>query len=441
MLSEGDRILDRYEVLSVIGRGGMGTVYRARDDESEMDVAVKVCKTDLARNARHARRLEHLFDNEADVARVLNHPNIIRVLRAEVKDGHWYFVMEFIEGGETLEHRCHPEHLLPVPRVIEILIQCAQALDHAHRQGVVHRDVKPRNILLTGDGQVKIADFGIALVIRQDHDRTQVVGNVGSLLYMAPEQIERGESTARSDIFSLGVIGYQLLTGTHPFRENSLSRSARRITREAHGDLMTARPDLPPLLGGLLDRALKKHPAGRYASALEMAADLTLILEDLGESGGRRVPLRDKLSLAQSLSFFEGFDEASMTAVLNTALWRRFDGGQRITREGGSARVFFVLANGTAGVYRGTHRLDVLGPGSSFGELGFLLPEPANTEVVALEPCTVLKMRAGALEHLAEPARLKLQTALMRSIATRLARGMDALAVQLANPRCQNSPK
>lgn len=441
MFSPGDRILDRYEVRAVIGRGGMGTVYRARDTQSAVDVAVKVCKTAGARNARHARRLEHLFDNEADVARVLSHPNIIRVLRAECEAGLWYFVMEFIEGGETLEHRCHPERLLPVARVIEILIQCAQALDHAHRQGVVHRDVKPRNILLTADGQVKIADFGIALIVRQDHDRTQVVGNVGSLLYMAPEQIERGESTARSDIFSLGVIGYQLLTGTHPFREDSLSRSARRITREAHGDLLTARPDLPPLLGGLLDRALKKHPAGRYASALEMAADLTLILEDLGETGGRRVPLRDKLTLAQSLSFFEGFDEDSMTAVLNTALWRRFERGQRIAREGADARVLFVLANGSAGVYRGALQLDVLGPGSSFGELGFLLPEPVNTEVVALEPCTVLKIRAGAIEHLVDSARQKMQAALLRSVAARLARGMDALAVRLADPPCQNYPR
>ena len=423
----GERV-GRYLIGREIGRGGMGTVYEARDRESGDRVAIKVAPAPQGEE-RQARRMRKLFVNEARAARLLEHPNIVKVLDAGYDGELWYITMEYVDGRRTLDDHCHPPHLLPVAEAVRILSACADALGYAHRAGVVHRDVKPRNIMLTPENEVKITDFGVALIELEDAEETQVIGNIGSPSYMAPEQVRGEPATPQTDIFALGLIAYQMLTGEHPFRGRTVPEVARRIASEPHQPILERRPELSPLLARVIDHSLKKHPAGRYASAVELAADLALIAEDLHDSGvADEGPMRSKLELIRPLAFFAGFGDEEMLEVLSAGVWQRFAAGEAIVVEGENTDAFYVLVEGRAGVWRGDRELDVLQPGNSFGEIGFVLRKPRTATIVAAGMVTVLKLRTGAMRQTTSGCRLKLQQAFLRTMAERLLRALDALS-------------
>ncbi len=426
---EGER-LSRYRLVREIGRGGMGTVYEARDEVDGGRVAIKVAVAPIG-NDRQSRRIRKLFVNEARAARLLRHPNIVPVLDAGYEGELWFVTMELVEGRRTLDDHCRAPNLLPVGEAVRVLSRCADALGYAHRAGIVHRDVKPRNIMLTTDNDVKITDFGVALIDRDDGEETQVLGNIGSPSYMAPEQVRGEAATAQTDIFALGLVAYQMLTGEHPFPGRTVAEVARRIASEAQRPILELRPELSPLLARVVDHALKKHPAGRYASAVEMAADLALIAEDLRDSGvADEGPLREKLAQVRSLAFFAGFDDEQIMEVLRAGLWQRFADGEPIVVEGENTDAFYVLVEGEAGVWRGERQLDTLDTGSSFGEIGFVLKTPRSATIIASGTVTVLKLRAGVIEHTSAACQLQLQRAFLHSMAERLQRTMDALDKQ-----------
>jgi serine/threonine protein kinase len=225
-MSEQPAKIGKYNIISVLGRGAMGVVYRGYDPYVDRPVAIKVATNADADNEGVARRL---FVNEARSAGRLDHQNVLKVYEAgETEDGDDmpYMVMEYIDGGDTLRNYCRPDTLLPVPTVIRIIRQAADALDYAHKCGVLHRDIKPANIMLTKDGVAKLGDFGIAR--RMGVDQTQIVGWFGSPLYMSPEQARDLEITPQSDLFSLGSVFYEMLTGAPPFAAKGLTGSFRR---------------------------------------------------------------------------------------------------------------------------------------------------------------------------------------------------------------------
>ena len=426
---EGERV-GRYQLTREIGRGGMGTVYQAHDQETDNLVAIKIAAAPEG-SGRQSRRLRKLFVNEARAARLLEHPNIVKLLDAGYEGDFWFVTMELIEGGRTLDDHCRVPHLLPAGEAVRVLSQCAEALGYAHGKGVVHRDVKPRNVMLTDDNQVKVTDFGVALIDHDDGEATQVIGNIGSPSYMSPEQIRGEPATAQSDIFALGLIAYQMLTGEHPFRGRTVVEVARRIASEAQQPVLELRPELSPLLARVVDHALKKHPAGRYTSALEMAADLALIAEDLRDSGiAEEGPLRAKLAQIRPLAFFAGFSDEEMLEVLRSGLWQRFGSGEAIVVEGENTDAFYVLIEGEAGVWRGQRLLDTLVTGNSFGEIGFLLRKPRSATIIARGTVTVLKLRAGVIDHTSAGCQLRLQRAFLHTMAERLQRVMDTLAAR-----------
>ena len=272
--------IGKYEVIEEVGRGNMGTVYSATDPFSDRKVALKVAHRDKLEQMG-AQRFRKLFFNEARAAGVLDHPNILRIFDADMDGDLCYLVMELMQDCDTLETACKPESLLSVREVVGIIYKLAKALDYAHRQGVIHRDIKPSNILLTAERDVKLADFSIALVTRGDVAETQFQGFMGSPLYMSPEQIREEHVDSPSDIFSLGVVMYQLLTGQHPFRANSLGAVYEKITNEDPPALTEYRRDLPEGVNYALKRMLKKMPSQRYSAGLDLAADLAVIFEDL----------------------------------------------------------------------------------------------------------------------------------------------------------------
>lgn len=261
--------LGRYEITHKLGEGAMGVVYRAFDPLLERVVAIKTIKLDLT--PAEQGDFERRFFKEAKSAARLNHPAIVTVFDAGEVDNVAYIAMEFLEGRD-LRQLIVKDQLLPVERVVEIIAQVADGLDYAHQNGVVHRDVKPANIMVLDNGAVKIADFGIAQL--QTGAKTMTGNVLGTPKYMAPEQIMGKPVDGRADIFSLGVVLYQLLTGVSPFDASSVSTIMYRVIHEPAMLPSLVIKGVSHAFEYILARALAKLPEHRYATAGEMAADL-----------------------------------------------------------------------------------------------------------------------------------------------------------------------
>ena len=326
-MSDQPEKIGKYQIDDEMGRGSMGAVYSAHDPFSDRMVAIKVAHAQFISSGDGAR-FRKLFFNEAHAAGGLDHPNILKIFDADVDGELCYLVMELVEGARTLEEFTRPENLLPLRETVGIIYKVAKGLDYAHRQGVVHRDIKPSNILLTEDMDVKIADFSIAMITRADNTATQFTGFLGSPLYMSPEQIDEEPLSGTSDIFSLGGVMYKLLTGHHPFMADNLGAIHQRITKEDPIPITEYRRDLPEGMTYALKRMLKKDPTKRYGVALDLAADLAVIFEDL-DHVQTEDNLRENFGRLKSLGFFKGFTDAD--------IWCMADNlgaiHQRITKE------------------------------------------------------------------------------------------------------------
>ncbi len=257
----------RYELGERLGSGGMSTVVLAFDRRLERNVAVKLLAEHLADDQQFVSR----FRREALAAARLVHPNIVQVFDFGLDEasGRQYIVMEHVEGqscAEILRER----GTLPVPEALGIVAQACRGLDYAHRGGVVHRDVKPGNLLRSSDGIVKLADFGIAKALSDESSITQVGAVLGTAAYLAPEQAAGAEATARSDIYALGVVTYQLLSGRLPYEAQTLTELALKQQREAPALLDHLNPEVTPELAAAVDRALALEPTDRYATAEEL---------------------------------------------------------------------------------------------------------------------------------------------------------------------------
>jgi len=264
--------LGRYEVTGELGRGAMGVVYRARDPVINREVALKTIPLAVEFEGRELEEARTKFFREAETAGRLSHPHIVTIFDAGEHDGTAYIAMELLRGRHLVDHAM-AARLLPPAIAIEVTARIADALHYAHRQGVVHRDVKPANIMFDPpSGELKITDFGIARLTDAGRTRTGIV--LGTPSFMSPEQLKGREVTGRSDLFSLAVTLYQLLTGMLPFRADSMPALMFRIAHDPAPPIGTIRPGLPPGLQELLDRALAKDPAERHESGAEFAQAL-----------------------------------------------------------------------------------------------------------------------------------------------------------------------
>ncbi|HSR63220.1 MAG TPA: serine/threonine-protein kinase [Gammaproteobacteria bacterium] len=273
--------LGKYEIRKQIGRGSMGIVYEGYDPFADQLVAVKVAISDSLKNPEAGARYRKMFFNEAHTAGKLRHPNIIQILDAGADGESCYIVMELIESGLTLKKYCSPENLLPYEQVVEIIFKCAKALDYAHREGIIHRDIKPSNILVTKDMDIKIGDFSIAHLINAETSITMPMGFIGSPRYMSPEQVQEDHITNQTDLFSLGIIMYELLAGKHPFYADGFSRLIHKIINEKQPPLRTYRSDIPEILEKIVHHVLEKDTSKRYKMGLNLAADLSLAFDYL----------------------------------------------------------------------------------------------------------------------------------------------------------------
>jgi tRNA A-37 threonylcarbamoyl transferase component Bud32 len=271
-------MLGRYKVLKELGRGAMGLVYLGKDPTIQRFVAIKTMRLDQIDNDDKLQDFKARFFREAESTGRLSHPNIVTIYDAGEEADLGYIAMEFIEGT-PLNQWARKPNLMPVNEVLLTVATVADALDYAHQQGVVHRDIKPANIMLTKDRIVKVMDFGIAKMASSSRTQTNIV--LGTPTYMSPEQIAGKKVDGRSDIFSLGVVLFELLTGQLPFTADNLSAVLFSIAHHPHPAIQTLRPDLPLMVPEIVDRALQKELLHRYRRADEFAGELRACLRSL----------------------------------------------------------------------------------------------------------------------------------------------------------------
>ncbi|MEP6977839.1 MAG: protein kinase [Thermoleophilia bacterium] len=270
-------IAGRYELEGLVGTGGMSSVYKARDRLLERRVALKVLHPHHASDDDFVDR----FRKEARSVAQLSHPNIATVIDRGDDDGRQFIVFEYVEG-ENLKELVTREGPLHFGRALELALQVGRGLSFAHSHGLVHRDVKPQNVLMNGDDQAKVTDFGIARSIDVDVSVTQTGTVLGTSAYIAPEQASGGDITPQTDVYSLGVVLYELLTGEVPFPGESFVAVAMKHINDPAPNVLERRPDVPPRLAAAVDRALAKEPGGRFASMDDFVAELSACLAELG---------------------------------------------------------------------------------------------------------------------------------------------------------------
>ena len=417
----------KYEVIRVLGKGATAVVYLARDPDADREVAIKLIKFDG--NIAMSRRLRKLFQTEDSIGRRLTHPNIVQLYDAVVEDDQAYIVMEFIEGT-SLEQYCPINKLLPMHRAIGIIFKCCLALDYAFRQGVMHRDIKPANILLDKDDNPKITDFGLALNLNKDlnRDSTFIMG-VGSPAYMSPEQIKNYPLNQKTDLYSLGVLLFQLLTGRLPFRANNQGALVYKIVNMETPSVCALNPNLPAGLDPILKKALEKDLYNRYRNGAEFAKDLSTVRYQMLEDDETQNDT-SRFERLRKLGFFTEFEDIELWEVLRIAVWREVASKVALLREGDNSRVFGIIVDGFVEVSVEGKSLCRLGAGEIVGEMAYLHPTDStrSATVVTLEPTLFLEINSAALDLSSDEVVERFRKTLIAKVIARLREANKALA-------------
>ena len=273
MIVRGQKINDRYKIIRTIGEGGMANVYLAHDTILNRDVAVKVLRGDLADDEKFIRR----FQREAIAASSLTHPNIVEIYDVGEDDGNYYIVMEYVDG-KTLKNLIKKRGVLTLPEVVDIMLQLTSAIACAHESFIIHRDIKPQNVLILDNGVAKITDFGIAMALNSN-ELTQTNSVMGSVHYLPPEQANGTGATMKSDIYSLGILMYELLTGKVPFKGENAVEIAIKQMKEDIPSITEDHPEIPQSIENIVLKACAKNPDNRYDSVMDMYKDIEVALE------------------------------------------------------------------------------------------------------------------------------------------------------------------
>lgn len=425
--------IGKYEVRSKLGEGSTSTVYLAFDPFNEREVAIKLISPEILRDKTHGQQYRHLLLNEASLAGKLVHPHIVQIFDAVLEEDQSYIVMEYVSGG-TLEKFCTPNNLLPLDRLVEIIFKCTRALDYACRAGITHRDIKPANILLAQagniHGDIKISDFGSALITNSDQAHTQVFG-VGSPAYMSPQQLRDEPLTQQTDIYSLGVVMYQLLAGRLPFQASSNYGMIYQICNIEAPLLATFRDDLPPGLGTVVARAMQKELSARYQSWEEFSHDLAQSFRNKQLSAQRQeFPDSEKFEALRTLPFFAEFSDVELWEVVRFSRWNDVAPGTVIMKDGERGDFFAFLLEGELAVMKKAHSLGSLSGGECFGEMAIIRRgrHDRGADVVAQTTARIVTIPGHALQHASDACRMHFYQSFLDVLAARLADANNRLA-------------
>jgi serine/threonine protein kinase len=411
--------IGKYEIIRVLGSGATSTVYLALDPFSNQQVAIKLFNLDRQYDSNLAKTHRKLLLTEASLAGKLYHPHIVKVFDAVMDGSVNYIVMEFVDG-ETIERHAEVDHLLPLNNVAEIIYKCCKALEYAQHQGVIHRDIKPANILLCSQGDIKISDFGAAVIV--GHQTTQVSG-VGSPAYMSPEQIKEQLLTHQTDIYSLGVTMYKLLTGKLPFDAGNNYSLIYQILNIEPPPASSFRPEMPAELDAIVLRAMQKNLSQRYQTWAEFAHDLVSFFGHYMADQAEKISDTEKFDALSSLGFFRNFSEVELWEVLHISEWRKMPADEHIIKDGEVGRTFFILANGIVKVLKQGRLLSLLRKGDCFGEMAHLSEYEfiRSSDVVAKSEAILIEISPEVLEKASTGCRSQFEHSFLRMLVKRLA--------------------
>ncbi len=413
-----DRI-GKYQVIRKLGDGATSEVYLCHDEFAGRDVAVKIVYQERLNDPQGGKVFRKLFVTEASLAGKLSHPHIAQIYDAVVGDKMSYIVMEYVPGG-TLEPFCTSENLLPLDKIVEIIFKCTRALDFAHKLGVTHRDIKPANILIVGGTDIKITDFGSA--ITTSGDTTQVSG-VGSPAYMSPQQIKEQPLDHRTDVYSLGVVMYQLLSGLLPFNAKNNFSMMYQITTVDPVAPSALRKEIPPQLDAIVKKAMAKDLEHRYQSWDELSFDLAEVFRS--QEIWRRtdeVADSEKFNTLRAMEFFGEFTDAELWEVVRISAWQDAAPGTALIRQGEVGNYFCILASGEVKVTKRNRLLNILNAGECFGEMSYLSRQTneRSADVISLAPSRVITIRVDDLAHASDACRHRFDRAFMSILVERL---------------------
>jgi serine/threonine protein kinase len=411
-----DRI-GKYVIINEVGQGSTGRVFLSHDPYYGRDVAIKLYNIENEEDEQKARVTRKMFFNEAQMMGRLQHPNILPIYDAGEENGSYYVVTEHVHGARTLHAYCRPDNLLRIDDVVEIIFKCAKGLHYAHGRGVIHRDIKPSNIMLTLDNDVRVIDFGIALI--KDSDVSRIEGIAGSPSYMSPEQVQSAEITARTDIYSLGAVTYELLTGYRPFRANSLSKLLHQIVYATPPPIHTLREGIPEELEEVVMTALRKEPDHRFANGLEFAGALTRLHQTLRNQYDR-LDKQEQFDTLRKLRFFHDFSHSEIWEVLRASEWCAYQPGDEIIREGELDDRFYIIVSGAVSVHSGRRQIGVLSDGDCFGETSYVRGARRTATISATAPVTLVRVSSTLLEQSSSACQLRFNKVFLRSLIERL---------------------
>jgi serine/threonine protein kinase len=410
--------IGKYRIEKELGRGASSVVYLAFDAFHNRQCAVKQIHAHLLTDEAQANRYRRTLRNEALLAGQMRHPHIVGLYDADEDAKPPYLVLEYVDG-HSLASYTSPDKLLPAAQVLDIAYKCCSALQHAQSRGLVHRDIKPANIMLMPDGDVKLTDFGTAMSVRGD--MTQMMGLVGSPCYMSPEQVREESVTHQSDMFSLGVVMYELLTGRRPFEAESEYAILYKIGNEEPVKPSMLRVDLPKEIDDVIARSMAKKAKQRYADWSDFADAILGINKSIPQ---KREQDRDAERFVQmrQLEFFGGFHDAALWEALRLGTLNAYEKGSPLMRENTPGDSFLILLEGKVAVSRNGFKLISLEPGVTLGEMAYLQPENpmrsatcvAETDVVALE------IRNSALRQASDDLQIRFDKAFIHLLVNRL---------------------
>ena len=426
--------IGKYRVLSRLGDGATSEVFLARDEFHQRDVAIKRVRAGAVNDPSDGRDFERFFAAEAALVGRLNPPNVVPIYDAVADPLEPYLVMEYV-AGSTLRRFCRADQLLPLELIVEIGFKCAMALGYVYRQGLIHRDVKPANLLAVithgSVTDVKVSDFGS--VLNMASETTQVY-RVGSLAYMSPEQLDGNTLDCRADMYSLGAVLYHLIAGRPLFDAESQSAMMNQIYTAEPVLLSQLRSGVGPGVDGVILSAVAKRPEDRYRSWDDFAQALSSLITTQQVPRGQLQGVLDseRFNLLRTLDFFCNFGDVELWEVVHRARWQRFAFGHALYRKGEEGNSFHIIAQGEVEVFRDGQRVAQLGAGTSVGEMAYLAPSEDlrrhSTDVIVTESATTISFTPETLAQVSPNCRHLFDEAFIRVLVRRLHVAHEALA-------------
>ena len=409
----------KYQLLELIGSGTCGMVYRAYDAILSRDVAIKISQVGtLDQQSGKMPGAQKAFITETLSAGRLAHPNIVSVYDAGIDGALNYLVMEYVEGVSLKQYGRGKDQLSP-HRVVSVIADVCKAIDFSHQKGIVHRDIKPANIMIANNGSVKLLDFGIAISTTADEAAGTGRPTLGTPHYVSPEQISGAELGPRSDIYSLGTVLFEMLTGQSVFKATKVKELFNAVLNDPAPLLRSVRGDLPVELEQVISRCLAKNPRKRYSSGAEMAEALADVLERMAPPDMVSAELTSWLPVLSELKFFSGFSERKVACFASVSKIARFSSGTIALGKDTLDNHLYVIIEGVASIGGQNGLSAVIGPGDCFGEAGFLRGDKSDSDIEVMTDIVALKVKAADVQSLSDADQLAPYQMISHSLAQR----------------------